>query len=349
MKKIGIFTLTDALNYGAFYQMFALQKYLKEKFVNEYSVTVFSPRENVKGLLVKYFSYNIIRFIRKNSLRSKFNSDLKEVDIKNYKGELLDIAFFGSDEIWNIENKSFINDPNFFGIRVNAKVKIAYAPSIGFAKIESFESYPEFLEGINKLDYILYRDDATKSLVQKAGRYDSQRVVDPTILYDNWSKHQVSIEKKLNKPYLAYYSYISNPPFLESLVQLSKEKNIPIISAGYNTHKWADENLILSPWEFLSFIKNAECVFTTTFHGTIMTTLQNNLVLFSPHSHKVKDFSKLIGLKKYEISKNTSVKTLSLLLNTRIGNNIHLKKNDFKKESQNILNNILSSIHKEMI
>lgn len=344
MKKIGIFTLTDALNYGAFYQMFALQQYLKEKFMNEFSVTVFSPRENLNGTLVKYFSYNPARLLRKSRLRFKFNHDMKEVDIKNYKGESLDIAFFGSDEIWNIENKSFANDPNFFGIGVEAKVKIAYAPSIGFAKMESFDSCPEFLKGINKLDYILYRDDATKSLVEKAGRYDSQRVIDPTILYDNWSKHQVSIEKKLKKPYLAYYSYISNPPFLESLIQLSKEKNIPIISAGYNTHKWADKNLILSPWEFLSFIKNAECVFTTTFHGTIMTTLQKNLVLFSPLSHKVKDFSKLIGMKKFEISNKISIKTLNLLLNSNFRSPIYSIKNELKINSREILNNIVNKI-----
>jgi hypothetical protein len=343
MKKIGIFTLTDALNYGAFYQMFALQQYLKERFGDEYSITVYSPEEDFKGKLIKYFSYNLKRLYRKSILRLKFNQDMSEVNIRKYRGENLDFAFFGSDEIWNVENKSFANDPNFFGLGVNATSKIAYAPSIGFAKIESFDLYPEFLKSINSLDHIFYRDNSTKALVQKAGRKDSLRVIDPTILYDKWERHLTPLKNKINQPYIAYYSYLSNPTFLKSLIKYSKEKKIPIISAGFNTHDWADQNLVLSPWEFLSFIKNADCVFTTTFHGTIMSTLLNNLVLFSPSSHKVKDFSKLLDLSKYEISEDTSVNDLDILLKSYKNKSIINKKNMLKYDSQKLVNKLIKT------
>lgn len=338
--KIGIFTLTDALNYGAFYQMFALQQYLKENFDDKYSITVYSPKENFKEKLIKYFSYNPKRLYRKSILRWKFIKDMGEVDIKKYNGENLDFAFFGSDEIWNIENKSFPNDPNFFGIKVNANTKVAYAPSIGFAKIESFDLYPEFLKSINSLDHIFYRDNLTKNLVQRAGRKDSIRVIDPTILYDKWERHITPFKIKINHPYIAYYSYLSNPPFLKTLIDYSKEKNTPIISAGYNTHDWADQNLVLSPWEFLSFLKNADCVFTTTFHGTIMSTLLNNSVLFSASSHKVKDFSKLMELSKYEISEKTSVNDLHNVLESFNNKSIIYKKNILKEHSQKLVNKL---------
>lgn len=334
MKKIGIFTLTDALNYGAFYQMYALQEYLNENYDNDYLVTVYSPKESFKGKLLKYFSYSLKRFYRKSILRIKFNQNMKRVNIKTYTGEHLDIAFFGSDEIWNIENKSFPNDPNFFGLGVNATKKIAYAPSIGFAKIQSFNLYPELLESIKDLDAVFYRDNGTKILAEKAGQKKLTRVVDPTILYDNWDKYIIPFKSNPSQPYIAYYSYLSDPPFLETLIKFSKERKLPIISAGFNTHPWADENLALSPWEFLSFLKNAEYIFTTTFHGTIMSTLLEKLVFFSPISHKVKDFSTMMRLSEYELTEKTTIQDINKIIDNYQSTTIINKKNELKSESQ---------------
>lgn len=342
MKKIGIFTLTDALNYGAFYQMYALQQYLKKKYGNEFEIVVYSPKENFKEKLIKYFSFNLKRFVRKTELRYKFNKSMYGINVKSYRGEDLDIAFFGSDEIWNIENKSFPNDPNFFGISVNANKKIAYAPSIGYAKLDLFEFHPELMAGIKGLDAVLFRDEATKKLAEKSENLNISRVIDPTILYDKWDDHKIQLKNKIRGPYIAYYSYISNPVFLDSLLKLSQEKNIPIISAGYNTHSWADENLILSPWEFLSFIQNAECVFTTTFHGTIMSTLMKTPVFFSGSSFKVKDFSNLMSLHKFKIDEKTTSNYITKTLSSFGNNEILERKNELRSSSREILSSLLN-------
>lgn len=343
MKKIGIFTLTDALNYGAFYQMFALHEYLNENYGEHYSITIYSPKETFKGKLIKYFSYNIKRFYRKSVLRFKFYQNKKGVKIASYNGEHLDIAFFGSDEIWNIENNSFPNDPIFFGLGVNATKKVAYAPSVGFAKIKTFDSHKVLLNSIEDLDLVFYRDDETRKLAEKAGQKKFERVVDPTILYDDWEKHIVPPKKVSRQPYIAYYSYSSSPPFLKSLIDFSEKKKLPIISAGYNTHTWASKNLILSPWEFLSFLKDAEYIFTTTFHGTIMSILLKKIVFFAPVSPKVRDLSFTMKLKDLEITEDTSIEQLERIVSDYQKTNTARAKNKLKHESKTRIGSIFKN------
>jgi hypothetical protein len=340
-KKIGVFTLTNALNYGAFYQMFALQQFLKQHYGDSCTVIVFSPIETFKGKLVMYLSFSLKRFYRKSILRAKFRSNMKTVAVHQYTGEHLDIAFFGSDEIWNVENKSFPNDPNFFGIGVNAVQKIAFAPSIGFAKIETFGLHKGIIEGISQLDAVLYRDEGTRLLGELAGQKVLKRVMDPTIIYDDWIKHMKLVKRDWGSAYIAYYSYSSEPPFLEALLEFSREQNLPIVSAGYNTHEWASYNLCLSPWEFLSFLKDAEFIFTTTFHGTIMSTLLGKKVLFSPSSHKVRDFSEIMGLEQYEISEQSTVRDLERALHNYDHEKINLKKNELKRMSRDMVKQFL--------
>lgn len=52
----------------------------------------------------------------------------------------------------------------------------------------------------------------------------------------------------------------------------------------------------LSPLEFLSLIRDAECVYTTTFHGSIFTFLQHKRCYVDIKSKKVKDLLAWTGM-----------------------------------------------------
>ena len=121
--KIGIFTLTDALNYGAFYQMFALQAYIKENYRNV-DVVIYKPKDTIIKKIKRNVSINPKRLFRKQILYKRFRSCQIDINIKTYKNDILDIAFIGSDEIWNVENRSFDNNPNFFGLKIQAVKKL---------------------------------------------------------------------------------------------------------------------------------------------------------------------------------------------------------------------------------
>ena len=338
--KIGIFTLTDALNYGAFYQMFALQAYIKENYRNV-DVVIYKPKDTIIKKIKRNVSINPKRLFRKQILYKRFRSCQIDINIKTYKNDILDIAFIGSDEIWNVENRSFDNNPNFFGLKIQAVKKIDYAPSIGYSKLISLEAHPDFIGGIKALDYILYRDSHTKDFLNKIGITDTQRVADPTILYDNWENHLEDINISFSKKYVVYYSYLSTPPFLDDLLKYAKKNNFLIISSGYKTHSWADLNLTLNPWQFLSLLKNSECVFTTTFHGSIMSTLLNKQLIISKSSKKVSDLISVLEIEHYDSNKrkqkiNEILEKLNLI-------KIKNKKDTLKLSSREIINKLMKS------
>ena len=54
----------------------------------------------------------------------------------------------------------------------------------------------------------------------------------------------------------------------------AKKCDFEVYSVGYY-HKWCDKNINLTPLELFPWFENAECVFTDTFHGTIVSLVCN--------------------------------------------------------------------------
>jgi hypothetical protein len=282
--KVGIFTITDALNYGAFYQMFGLYKHLEDQ---GHDVVLYTGNESFSRLAVKYFSPNPSRLIRKTRMRKLFKRNERDLVIKKYKGEKIDIAVLGSDEIWNLDNSSFEHHDHFFGIGINAKKIVSYAPSVGFCSTKTFTG-SKVTRNLANIDYCLVRDNRTEQLSKLVNASRVKQVVDPTILYNNWEKHIP--ENRYTEPYFLYYGYSTNPEFKNNLISRSKESGIKIISAGYNVHDWCNSNINVTPFEFLSLIKGSKAFYTSTFHGTVMASIIRHPFTVSTKSQKVIDF-----------------------------------------------------------
>ena len=54
-------------------------------------------------------------------------------------------------------------------------------------------------------------------------------------------------------------------------------------------HAWCDKNICCTPLEFCSLICHAQCVFTSTFHGTIFTLMQHKKCAIYAASKKLND------------------------------------------------------------
>lgn len=290
--KVGIFTITDALNYGAFYQMFGLYKYLEDQ---GHDVVLYTGSESFLRLAIKYFSPNPSRLIRKTRMRKLFNRNEHDLVIRKYKGEKIDIAVLGSDEIWNLDNSSFEHHDHYFGIGINAKKIVAYAPSVGFCSTETFTK-SKLPRNLANIDYCLVRDNRTEYLSKLVNVSRVKQVVDPTILYNNWEKHIP--ENKYTDPYFLYYGYATNPEFKNELISRSRESGLKLISAGYNIHDWCDLNINVTPFEFLSLIKGSHAFYTSTFHGTVMASILKHPFTVSTKSQKVLDFISKFSLEK---------------------------------------------------
>ena len=63
-------------------------------------------------------------------------------------------------------------------------------------------------------------------------------------------------------------------------------------------YKWCDDQIIVTPRQFLSVMKHAQYVVTSTYHGTVFSTLLKKKFVVIHPSIKVIDYLEQIGLKK---------------------------------------------------
>jgi len=291
-QKVGIFTLTHALNYGAFYQMYAMTRFFEK---SGYDVTVFDCQRTLKYKVLRLFSYNPDRQVRKIILHRKYKNDRAVIRIRPYENEKLDFAILGSDEIWNLENRSFEHSPEYVGLGISARSIIAYAPSIGYAAPENLIADEDFKKGLRRADGILARDQETRNVAERVTGRSISEVIDPTILFNSWDE-MLSDRTKPDEDYILYYGYTGEPWFKDALIDFAKEKGLKIYTAGFRKHDWCDKNLLAGPREFLDLMQNAKYVFTNTFHGLVMAVLLDKSLCYSSPMQKIKDFSEKIGI-----------------------------------------------------
>lgn len=272
--KIGIVTIYKCYNYGSFYQAYGLQKYLQD-LGHEAKFLPLDTLYNKKYRLRKQFNRNVSRDIFSAKLIGGYLKDWKLYHIADSKETDFDLIIIGSDEIWNINNRTFTQAPEYYGLNLPVSNVISYASCIGRSGADDFKEYGHFVKGIEGLRQVSARDDATEQFLKEIMPEKSiLRVLDPSFLID-WSK----VEKPCNKKdYILVYTYDGDwgfsKEYIEAAKKFSQEVQLPLISVGFK-NDWCDESIACSPREFLGYLKNANYVITDTFHGTVMSIQYN--------------------------------------------------------------------------
>lgn len=316
--KIGIVTVHDSNNYGSFLQAFALQEVL-----HEFGHEVFFVRTRDKKFVKKTF---IPRLFRKKNIRhpirffhnwktgvckwKAFTKDqtlFKEID--RMELEAMDLVILGSDEIWNIQVKSFQNGL-FFGEGVHNA--IAYAVSVGRAEYQDFKNNPFYAEAMKTIGHIMVRDSRTKDIVEKVCGFTPKVVCDPTFLIDKelFTRNKHAEDHFRDGRFLLIYSYSLGKDMEEKIKKLAESKKLKIVSACFY-YNWADHNMMVGPLEFCSLMQKADFVFTTTFHGTVFSILNEKQFVCIPASIKTNDLLEKLGLEERIIEENASIERIA--------------------------------------
>ena len=210
--KIGIVTIYRGTNYGAFLQANALRRYLADRghdvfFVKHRARKPFlalCKRSIEAGMHMKLG--NIPFYIQQYRELNRYGKVLKEIEMS--KLSKLDMAFYGSDEIWNIKRKRIHKFPVFFGLKMPENVsKYSYAPSVNNSDEGEFSPYPECVEGIKSMKKISVRDEISKWVIDTVTGQDSLVVVDPTLLQKRSYYDKVASKEKFEGKNVLIYSY----------------------------------------------------------------------------------------------------------------------------------------------
>lgn len=330
-KKIGIITYHFAQNYGAVWQCFALQEYLR-KIGNDVYVlnaitekqkrnnSLFHKRKGIKNLITniclfpfcksryekaKKFKKFVINYLHCTSLVCN-EYELEQL-VNNNK---FDILISGSDQVWNPQIPDF--EKMFFLPFKSIGKKIGYSVSIGRAKLDEIIVYrqniKDFLEiGVRELGAI----DTLKKVVDKT----MVNTVDPVLLLskNEWMKF---INLKFNySGYLLCY-FLDKKNIKESLKlakKIAKQKNLKIrcISMHFNLNSF--KKMMVNnagPIDFLNYIYHADTVITDGYHGTVFSTIYNKEFYSIIHNKssadsRIKDYLSILGLKRRIIYHNT--------------------------------------------
>jgi hypothetical protein len=269
--KFGIVTYHDGFNFGAFLQVYALQKTLNK-------LGFLSEVVNYKSPSHSYWEYRCLFFTRRPTVLwgnfrkmlaffrahkklqlSHVASDVNRLSDLNYAG-----VIFGSDEIWNYSNPIVKLDPVYFGIGVPTARRISYAASCGSLHQDSI--VPNVVsQGWQSFDYIAVRDGNSKALVSRHVEMPVELVLDPTFLVD-FSGEEVECPAK---DFILVYTTGFTPDVQRSVREYATRRGKRLVSIGYR-NAFCDESVIgIGPFEFLGYYKAASVVITSMFHGTI--------------------------------------------------------------------------------
>lgn len=279
MKKIGICTLYDAINFGATLQAFSLQEVLKKLGYNP-SFIKFDQHYKVVT------TGNMDKFEKSKQFLNI------EKDLYNKETDKFDTIIIGSDEMWNVNNNTFHHFEEYLGYNLNCNNIISYAPSANGTTKSDFESVYGIERNFSNFNFISARDIGTQKLVYEVSNIEPQLVLDPTLLMDSFEPY---VKDNDLKDYIVLYGYNFSPEEIKKIEKFAKEKNKKIYSLGFK-FDWCD-NLEGDILEFLGFIKNADYTIINTFHGLLFSLIfEKEFALFSNGNNKVLDILERFGI-----------------------------------------------------
>lgn len=336
--KIGILSMQEVKNYGSFLQAYSLKKNIELlghtcDFINikpgeqigEYKVEKF---HKLRLLMQRLFGWDFISRLKYIYLfQSRFKKEfLPELGVKNdfvNDGHHYDTVVIGSDEVFNCAQKTWFGfSPQLFGEGLNADKVISYAGSFGATTTKILEKLglkqrvASYLK--NNFSAISIRDNNSYEVVKSLTGIEPILNVDPVILND-WKKYMPKEHVPLSN-YMIVYTYpgrISDKKEISAIKEYAKSHQLKLISIGHY-FPWVDKTIVPHPFEVLAYFRDANCIVTDTFHGSIFSIKNNKqfcTIVRNMNSNKLTYLLKQFGLENRIVN---DINNLSAILDSPI-------------------------------
>ena len=288
-KHTATITWVTYCNFGTFLQAYALQRYI-EKFGCSNMIlddsTMIVSRISLKYELKKFLMYiydiGYRRYESSKKRADKMFADFKR-SVLNVDSSILDLTsvsvaydvfICGSDQIWNPFSLNSHN-AGFYFAAFTKKKKIAYAPSIGVSEVP-LQYKLKLKELTNEFSFLSAREQQGVDILRELTGKEVTKVVDPTLLLDKDQWNEL-LPKDLpcKGKYILAYFLTPNPIFIKSASNYARVRGLKLkLFFTDKTYYNLDCELITAgPIEILNYVKNAECIFTDSFHGSIFASI----------------------------------------------------------------------------
>lgn len=387
MKPIGLVTCYFHHNYGSMLQAYATELIMQQMGLPFQTIACKAPinymQENkilyiIKKLLIADWKMRLGKmkierakkenpmFAKNWEIRNKAFDQFAETffHVSPYcknREELTKMAenysafLVGSDQLWrtdSVEHGYYTLEWVPDHIR-----KIAYSTSIGVKEVPWFqvEKNKRFM---NRFDHIALREQSACDLVYKLTGRKVPVVLDPTLLFtgDQWLGIQQQ-EPLTNGKYIFCYLLGDNPSQREFIKRVKEKTGYKIVALQQlddyipSDEGFADEAPYIGPREFLNYIRNAEYVFTDSFHCSVFSILyKKNFFTFSRFAEGAKQstntrIDNLLHITGLEDRRMTKDKTIEEVVNfKRKFDGVDEKLNALRKSSMDYLYNAFKDL-----
>lgn len=373
MLKIAILTRTSTVNFGTILQNYALQKFLKQKGLDAYTVDDVNPRliySNKKSKKVEHGHQNHLSF--KSYFIQKIYEIKEKIDNREYIKREKNIDFFkrkninyyfvndienlnkdfdvfivGSDQIWSYSAEPLLYE--FFMLKdIDCnKHKIAYAVSVGEISTDS-KWQLDARKYLDKFDILSVRENASKENIINFVNKKIHIVCDPVFLLNtrDWCDLANSCKHKNKGKYILCYFLSNNEWYFSQADNIVKQTGLKVRlyqkEITKNKYKKAQ---IYSPNDFLNAIRNAEFVLTDSYHCVLFSIVfkRNFLVLKryaqdnNTQNSRIIEMLQLIGCNDRWVEKYNNCSFGQIIYE-----NASEKLNKFINKSKNFLDNNLN-------
>lgn len=340
MKKIGIIThYYNNLNYGGNLQAYALCQYLRLNGVEAEQICfagAFISRKKRKkknffvAIARKIITYPYEKFVawkrekleqelqvkvRRENAFLAFNREIIPHSKRIYNNsniiecvEKYDAFITGSDQVWN---QSWYNEAYYLSFVPSNKKKISYAASLGEEYLDT-EEKEFYRDRLRLFDAVSVREQTALKLLKDVSPVQPYWTLDSTMLLpvEEWEK--IRVEYPIDDKYLFCYFLGNNKAARDIAKTFSRKIGLKLVTIPHATGdiEILDENFgdlqlfDVSPQQFLSLIKNAEFIFTDSFHAVVFSYLYKkqyfafNRSKDGAMSTRIKDITSLFGHKE---------------------------------------------------
>lgn len=296
--KIRTITCHHVYNHGALLQAWALVSYLSKlghdaKIIDYrpskfYTLSVNNPKFDfipIRWLyLIAKFPSWLLSLRRKGAFDLFYQKYLRHFTTPNTfisKTELennppaADLYIAGSDQIWNTELGNGKDSSFYLNFGSKDIKRISYAASYATKSISN-EWFDFVKSHLSNFDSISVRENSGVDITVSLG-FDAYKVVDPVLLIskDEWETN-FNLHLGTSESYILVYDCEKSEDIKIVAKRYAAMFKIKIYSIGSQKLDYADKNFINNgPEDFVALIKNAKCVVSNSFHGSVFSMIFN--------------------------------------------------------------------------
>lgn len=333
-------------NYGSILQAYALQQELNKKENIDYEIlcqygkkvtSASNLKEKLKRIgLIKtikrvFWKFGLKKLRKRNTnIQNFIDKNLKISDREYTKSNIKDANnvydgfICGSDQIWNPKLTS-LESIYWLSFANKEKLKVAYAPSIGVS-ILSNEQKKKIKENLKSFNAISTREKQGTDLINSViGNKKCITVLDPTLLTERNLWDKISSNNNIyNTKYIFVYMLRGTKNQRKLIEKYAQNKKMKIVTMPFLDNekislydfKFGDIKVWdASPADFITVIRNAEYVFTDSFHCMLFSTMYHKSFYTFPkigksQVNRMLDFQKLISAENRMINDNSTIEEI---------------------------------------